>query len=513
MYGLLYVAPMNPAVGLAVTLRMRMSAGDAHQSNGAVSPARVLALLADVTTELMIRLDGDEGSLRGLQQVEMLAPVFVGDFIEATGAITKIGNTTRQVALEARKVATYARDDSLPLTAADALGSPVIVCRAVGTAVVPKALQRRPRLVLPALPPRQESTRLPQGNVVITPPPHVVVTPPRQTPPEIMIAASLMGGGVTKDHTPHAPVSPEEVAKEAKRCREAGASIVYLGIDDLEAEAQAFAQRMREIVSAIRAETDVVIVVSPIKPGVATAAQRLALAECGADVVAIAAGSFNFGEGVVSTPRATVREVATGLQERGIPVVSEAYEVGHVEETIALGREKLIRHPLRFQLVFGVPGALGAHENSIRFVAERMPRNALWFAAGVGRHQRRVTETAIRIGGHVRLGLADNIYMRKGVLAEGSVPFIERAATFARNMNRQPVEPERAKELLQLVSVKESAPAKEPEVPVEPEATPVSESAEPTPPTPSEPTSEASEEVQPQDGEPQDGEPQDGAKD
>lgn len=434
-----------------------MSAGDAHQSNGTVSPARVLALLTDVTTELMIRLDGDEGSLRGLQQVEMLAPVFVGDFVEATGVITKIGNTTRQVALEARKVATYAREDSLPLTAADALASPVLVCRAVGTAVVPKALQRRPRLVLAALPARHESTRLPQGNVVITPPPNVVITPPRQTPPEVMIAASIMGGGVTKDHTPHAPASPEEVAQEAKRCRDAGASIVYLGIDDLEADDQALARRMGEIVAAIRAETDVVVVVSPVKPGAAGAEQRLALADSGADVVAMATGSFNFGEGVVSTPRSTVREVATSLQERGVPVVSESYEVGHVEETIALGREKLIRHPLRFQLVFGVPGSLGAHENTIRFVAERMPRNALWFAAGVGRHQRRVTETAIRIGGHVRLGLADNIYMRKGVLAEGSAPFIERAAAFARSVGRQPVDPERARELLQLVSVKEPA--------------------------------------------------------
>ncbi|HQK20853.1 MAG TPA: hotdog fold domain-containing protein, partial [Polyangiaceae bacterium] len=81
---------MNP-VGLAVTLRVRMSAADANQSNGSVSPARILALFSDAATELMIRLDGDEGSLRALQQVELLAPVYVGDYIEATGVLTKIG--------------------------------------------------------------------------------------------------------------------------------------------------------------------------------------------------------------------------------------------------------------------------------------------------------------------------------------------------------------------------------------------------------------------------------------
>lgn len=440
---------MNPPVGLAVTLRVRMSASDAYQSNGTVSPARVLELLADVTTELMIRLDGDEGSLRGLQQVEMLAPVFVGDFIEATGVITKIGNTTRQVALEARKVATYARDEELPLSAADALASPPLVCRAIGTAVVPRAQQRRPRLVLPVLPGRQETTGLPQGHVVVTPPPHVVITPARKTPPEIMLAASVMGGGVTKDHTSHAAATPAEVAREAKLCREAGASVVYLGIDDLAASNEEIASRMKEIVAAIRAETDVVIIVSSVCPGPADAARRLLLADCGADLVTFATGTFNFGEAVVETPRSLVREVVSSLRDGNVPAVAETYELGHLEEAMALAREKLLS-PLRLQFVFGVPGALGAHENTLRFVSERVPRNAVWFAAGVGRHQRRVTELAIQLGGHVRLGLADNIYMRKGVLAEGSAPFIERAASFARNVGREPVEPTRARILLQL---------------------------------------------------------------
>jgi len=442
-----------------------MNASDAHQSNGSVSPARILSLFADVATELMIRLDGDEGSLRGLQQVEMLAPVYVGDFIEATGAITKIGNTTRQVALEARKVATYARDESLALTAADALSAPVLVCRAVGTGVVPRALQRRPRLVLPALPARQENTRLPQGNVVVTPPPNVVITPPRQTPPEIMIAASILGGGVTTDHTPHAPNTPEAAAREAKRCRDAGASIVYLGVDDMLADDDNMARRMTDFVSAIRAETDVVIIVSHVRPGASSPAQALNLAKCGADVVAMGMGSFNFGDGVVQTSRSVVREVATGLRGHRTPTMAEAYEIGHLEESLALNRDKTLRNPVRVQVVFGVPGALGAHDNTVRFVADRMPRGAVWFAAGVGRYQRRVTETTIRLGGHVRLGLADSIYLRKGVLAEGSAPFIERAASFARNAGRQPTDPERARTLLQLTELQEpSKPGDKPEV-------------------------------------------------
>ncbi len=463
------------AVGLAVTLRIRLSAADAYQSNGIVSPARILALLADVTTELMIRLDGDEGSLRGLQQVEMLAPVFVGDYIEATGVITKIGNTTRQVALEARKVATYARGDDLALSAADALASPILVCRAVGTSVVPRAQQRRPRLVLAALGARRDATRLPQGSVLVTPPPNIVITPPRQTPPEVMISASILGGGVTKNHTPHVPSTPEEAAKEAKRCVESGASIVYLGIDDMAAQPDSLSPRMTDTVAAIRAETTAVIVVSAIRPGSADPSSLLAFASCGADIVTTPLGSFNFGDSVVETRRSVVREVATTLRDRNVPVMVEAYELGHFEEAMLLGRDKALASPLRFQFVFGVPGAMGAQELMVQFISDRVPKSALWFAAGVGRHQRRVTETALRLGGHVRLGLADNIYLRRGVLAEGTATFIERSAAFAVSIGRQPVSPERARVLLGLVA--EETELREPDAPQIVEE-PASEAAE-----------------------------------
>jgi 3-keto-5-aminohexanoate cleavage enzyme len=429
-----------------------MGADDAYGPSGQINPSRMIDLFTDVASELMIRLDGDEGVLRNLQQVEVLNPVYVGDFIEATGAITKIGNTTRQIAFEARKVATYARSPDLALSAADALPSPPLVCRAVGTCVVLRAQQRRPRLVLPPLPPAggTDATRLPAGHVVVTPPPHVVITPPRQTPPEVMLAASILGGGVTREHSPHVPVSPAEVAAEAKRCRSAGASVVYLGIDDGELSAQGLAARARALVAAIRQETDVVVAVSSVVPGPLDVARRTALADCGADMVALAAGSYNFGDAVVQTPRTAVREIAAALRDRQAPTIVEVFELGHIDEAIALSRENLLVAPHRFQVVLGVPGALGAHEELIRFVANRMPRGAVWFTAGVGRHQRRVAELSLRLGGHVRLGLADNIYVRKGVLAEGSAPFIERCAAFARGIGRDPVEPARARFLLGL---------------------------------------------------------------
>jgi 3-aminobutyryl-CoA ammonia-lyase len=119
---------------------MRMSAHDAHYGGNLVDGAKMLQLVGDVATELLIRHDGDEGLFAGYEQVEFLAPVFAGDYIEASGEITKVGNSSRKMIFEARKVIVPRTD--LNESAADVLAEPVVVCRAVGTCVVPKDKQR-----------------------------------------------------------------------------------------------------------------------------------------------------------------------------------------------------------------------------------------------------------------------------------------------------------------------------------------------------------------------------------
>ena len=124
-----------------VTLRVRMSAHDAHYGGGLVDGARILGLFGDVATELLIRHDGDEGLFARYESVEFVAPVRAGDFIEASGTLVRIGTTSREMTFEARKVIA-ARPDLGP-SAADLLEEPVVVVRARGTCVVPKANQRR----------------------------------------------------------------------------------------------------------------------------------------------------------------------------------------------------------------------------------------------------------------------------------------------------------------------------------------------------------------------------------
>ena len=122
-------------------IRVRMSSGDAHYGGNLVDGAHMLALFGDVATELLIIQDGDEGLFCAYDNVEFLAPVYAGDFIEAVGEIVKVGNTSRKMVFEARKV--IAPRPDISASAADVLPEPVVVCRASGTCVTPKGCQRK----------------------------------------------------------------------------------------------------------------------------------------------------------------------------------------------------------------------------------------------------------------------------------------------------------------------------------------------------------------------------------
>lgn len=129
-----------------VRIRLRMSGHDAHYAGNLVDGARMLGLFGDVATELLIRMDGDEGLFRAYSEIEFLAPVYAGDYIEAVGRIIKTGKTSRQMEFEARKVIRNRLPGEagyLAPSSAEVLNPPIVVCRAKGTCVTPLEMQRK----------------------------------------------------------------------------------------------------------------------------------------------------------------------------------------------------------------------------------------------------------------------------------------------------------------------------------------------------------------------------------
>ena len=427
-------------IGTRVTSRLRMSAHDAHYAGELVDGARMLALFGDVATELLIRLDGDEGLFRAYESVEFLAPVFAGDFIEVTAELVGIGRSSRKILFEAKKVIANLRLPGLAPSAADILMPPVLVARATGTCVVPTNLQRRPAtLYMPGLP----AGPAPGEEPIVTP-----VTTVESG--EVILTAAIVGAELTRAETPHLPVTVQEVADEAARCREAGAAVIHLHVRQDDGSNTQSSERFAQVIDAIRQKCD--CIVQPSTGGAVgmSIEQRAGPLACKPEMATLNCGSINFGDDVFINSRADIRGLAARIRAAGAVPELECYEVGHVEEALALAAEGAIRAPLHFQFVLGIKGAIGARDDVVSFMRSLVPGDATWGVAAVGRWQRPMTELAMRLGGHARVGLEDNIYLAKGVLSEGSAPLVARAATYARSIGREPADPARARKILGL---------------------------------------------------------------
>jgi len=418
-------------------LRTRMGAHDVHYAGELVDGARILVLFGDAATELLIRLDADEGLFRAYETVEFLAPVFAGDYVEVTAELLAVGNTSRRLSFEARKVITSARMPGLAPSAADVLDEPILVARAIGTCIVPKELQRKPReLYMPGLP----AGPAPDADPVVTPP----------ATDEVVLTAAIVGAELTRKDTPYLPLSPQEVADEAARCREAGAAIIHLHVRDASGQNTQSSERFAQVIEAIRRKCDCIIQPSTGGAVGMSIDERAGPLSCKPEMATLNCGTINFGDDVFLNSRPDIRRLASKIRAAGVMPELECYEIGHVEEALALEAEGAIAKPLHFQFVLGVKGAIPAREDVVDLMRSLLPGDATWAVAAVGRWQKPMTELAMRLGGHARLGLEDNIFLSKGVLSEGSAPLVARAAAYARSIGRQPAEPARARAILGL---------------------------------------------------------------
>ena len=138
---------------------------------------------------------------------------------------------------------------------------------------------------------------------------------------------------------------------------------------------------------------------------------------CKPEMATLNCGTMNFGADIFVNSRPMIRDLARQIREAGSIAELECYEVGHIDEALALLKEGHIAEPLHFQFVLGVPGGIGAREDVVRFMVSQIPAGATWGVAAVGRHQRPMTELAIRLGGHARVGPSNDPLVARGIEA------------------------------------------------------------------------------------------------
>ena len=265
----------------------------------------------------------------------------------------------------------------------------------------------------------------------------------------IAITAAIVGAEVTRAQNPHVPYTAAEIAAEAKRCVAAGASIIHLHVRDEGGRPSQDEALFRAAIDAIRAACDVVIQVSTGGAVGMSLETRLGGLACAPEMATLNCGSVNFGDEVFQNSLPDMREVARRIRGHGIVPELELYELGHLDNARLLAREGLLTPPHWMQFVLGVPGAVGARESVLRFFVSELDAGCHWGVAAVGRQQFPMAELAIALGGHVRVGLEDNLYLERGVLAAGSAPLVERVVSLAKAHGREPLSAEVVRARLQ----------------------------------------------------------------
>ena len=269
-----------------------------------------------------------------------------------------------------------------------------------------------------------------------------------------VITAALVGAETTREQTPHLPISAEEIGEEAARCREAGAAMVHVHVRNPDGTPSQDTELFRAAVREIRRRSDILVQTSTGGAVGMDVDERCGpLRLTGADrpdMATLTTGTVNFGEEVFWNPRPLVREIARRIRALGIRPEIECFDAGMVEQAEALAKEGLVDLPAHYDFVLGVPGALGASERALDFLIGLLPRGSTFTVAGVGRHQLPMAELAARRGGNGRVGLEDNIFLSKGVLAKGSWELVAEAARRARAAGREVATPAQAKEVLRL---------------------------------------------------------------
>jgi 3-keto-5-aminohexanoate cleavage enzyme len=271
------------------------------------------------------------------------------------------------------------------------------------------------------------------------------------TTPAILTAA-ICGAETTRAMTPHLPLSAEELASEAVRCREAGASVIHLHVRRPDGTPTQDRAIFQEALDAIRGRCDVIVQTSTGGAVGMSADERAQPLECtpAPETATLNAGSLNFGDDVFLNPFPLVREFARRMRAKGIAYELECYDVGHLEACLRLAEEGVIELPAHFDFVMGVRGGIQATEDNLVFLISKLPRGCTFNVAGIGRHQLPMAELALRIGGHARCGLEDNIYLEKGVLAKGSWELVAKVAGLAREAGREVATPNQAREILRI---------------------------------------------------------------
>lgn len=267
----------------------------------------------------------------------------------------------------------------------------------------------------------------------------------------LIITAAICGAEVTKEMNPAVPYTVEELAQEAERCFEEGARVIHLHVRYPDGRPTQDREVFRAAMAAIRERVpDVIIQVSTGGAVGMTVEERTQPLDLDPEFCTLTTGSVNFGDDCFINTFPIIEAIAKKAKEHNVRMEIEVFDAGFVDNALLLVKRGILEPPLHFDFVLGVPGGMTGTTDRLEFLLSTIPEGSTWSVAGVGRFELPLAREAILRGGHVRVGLEDNIYIRKGVLAKGSWELVREVVGYAREVGRPIATPAEAREILRI---------------------------------------------------------------
>ncbi|NLX61183.1 MAG: 3-keto-5-aminohexanoate cleavage protein, partial [Tissierellia bacterium] len=242
----------------------------------------------------------------------------------------------------------------------------------------------------------------------------------------------------------------EEIAREAEAAYKAGASIIHLHVREDDGTPTQDKERFRVCIEEIKKRCPDIII-QPSTGGAVgmTDDERLQPTELNPEMATLSCGSVNFGgDEVFLNTESSIINFAKRMKERGIKPELEIFDKGMIDTALKLVKKGLVDKPLHFDFVLGVQMAATARD--LVFLVDSIPEGSTWSVAGIGRYEMPMAAIAIAMGGHVRVGFEDNIYLSKGVLAKSNGELVEKVVKIAKELGREIATPDEAREILGL---------------------------------------------------------------
>ncbi len=269
---------------------------------------------------------------------------------------------------------------------------------------------------------------------------------------KLIITACICGAEVTKEHNPAVPYTVEEIAREAKGAYEAGASIIHLHVREDDGRPTQSKDRFKECIDAILKECPEVII-QPSTGGAVGMSneERLAPTLLNPEMATLDCGTCNFGgdEIFVNTENMII-EFAKVMNERKIKPEIEVFDKGMIDMALRLEKKGYIKTPMHFDFVMGVNGGISGTPRDLLFMAGSIPPGSTWTVSGVGKCEYPMVTMGILLGGHVRVGFEDNVYLEKGVLAKSNAQMVQKVVRIAKELGREIASPAEARQILGL---------------------------------------------------------------